>query len=1018
MPMARDLRAWPYNIRDLVDTHYVRLQTGRNFETSAAALDEVLSTRPRHAVTIHPLIEPGWMLGRQPQSVVEWFRALRTPGSVRALGPLFSLERAGGTSADKPFDVLRRFLTTATDETILPAVDARVSITWGEARELLYHHARVFAAQNQRTKRRARDEWDDDVEARFRAELKLTTPVVEGSEPRVSVVMPVYNRASVVGRAIESVMAQSFEDWELIVVDDGSSDDTREVVREFIQRDSRVRLVEGQRGGVSRARNTGVEASHGSIVAFIDSDNAWRPDFLLVSVSAMAQFGVRITYAGIKRYESDGVIQYVGLQAGRDYLLDGLSFVDLNVLVVERALLDETGLFDTALRRWVDFDLVLRLFERADAKYLPIIGVDYEHEETSVGRITTSERSTWRDVVLGKYLVDWNAVSAEVDGRISGRLSVLLTARHDWHLVHDCIASILREADSTGIDVEVIVLDNASSHDFSSVLAAVFATESRVILHREPNDRGPAISANIAFARSTGEYVLRLSGTAVGRRGWLSALVTAIRSTKCVGVHGVVLDESGAVGDAGYVFNGADRIPRAFLRGLPIEDLHRSRRTLFRAGAGRALLVRAVDFASARGFDASFGTSLFDVDLCLRLGDGEAAFELVPEAVFQDPALHDDRLAGMDAEAASAFRERWAGEIDVRDSDHGLDLAGFRRVGWSIDDQVGLVPPQRRYVRFSPLRSAIPDLVRIDGRPRRWAIKISTPAAPRGDTWGDTFFAADLAHALTEAGQEVVVDRVEGHFRRTRGIDDVVLTIRGLAKVPPQPGAVNVLWVISHPDLVSDEEIRSYDLVYAAGAEWARQAAVRTGVTVRPLLQATSPERFSPERAAADSGHPVVFVGTPRKAMRPIVQDAIDSGHPPAIYGNGWEQYVPLEMVEADHLSPSQVGAVYRSAGVVLNDHWKDMARWGFISNRVFDVAAAGGRVISDSVTGLDDVFGGVVKSYREPEELRAMLAEPRSLVDQESVLELSARIRQEHSFAARAATIISDVETITDELR
>ncbi|WP_135855417.1 glycosyltransferase [Halorussus salinus] len=94
--------------------------------------------------------------------------------------------------------------------------------------------------------------------------------------PTVSVVIPTYNRAELLTRAIDSVLAQTYDDFELLVVDDGSTDDTEEVVTGYD--DERVRyLAHDTNRGANPARNTGIEAAEGEYVAFLDSDDEWRP---------------------------------------------------------------------------------------------------------------------------------------------------------------------------------------------------------------------------------------------------------------------------------------------------------------------------------------------------------------------------------------------------------------------------------------------------------------------------------------------------------------------------------------------------------------------------------------------------------------------------------------------------------------------------------------------------------------------------------------------------------------------
>ena len=105
--------------------------------------------------------------------------------------------------------------------------------------------------------------------------------------PAVSIVMPAYNVAPYIGAAIRSALAQTFHDFELIVVDDGSKDDTAEIVRGLAREDQRVRLVQQPNRGLAGARNTALRAGRGEMFALLDSDDMWEPEFLAAQVAIL-----------------------------------------------------------------------------------------------------------------------------------------------------------------------------------------------------------------------------------------------------------------------------------------------------------------------------------------------------------------------------------------------------------------------------------------------------------------------------------------------------------------------------------------------------------------------------------------------------------------------------------------------------------------------------------------------------------------------------------------------------------
>jgi hypothetical protein len=341
------------------------------------------------------------------------------------------------------------------------------------------------------------------------------------------------------------------------------------------------------------------------------------------------------------------------------------------------------------------------------------------------------------------------------------------------------------------------------------------------------------------------------------------------------------------------------------------------------------------------------------------------------------------------------------GRVDTADTDltEYLAPAGLEVRAWS-----GGVPLVRRPAR----RVTLPDGRSVPAL--RWAIKIAAPPGRPGEYWGDTHFARGVAEALRRLGQDVVIDAYSARDRPTAILDDVVLALRGPEPLEAQTGARSVLWVISHPDEITAVDVADFDLVFAASGTWASSATVRFGRPVHTLLQCTDIARFHPTGRPREAER--VFVGTARGIARPSVVEPIRAGLPLSVYGPDWTGYIPAQYVVARSVPNDQLPALYESADAVLNDHWPAMQRAGFVSNRLFDVVAAGGRAISDHVDGIDTLFDGAVVTYRTIPELLDIMRGPldRLFPDPARLAEISAEIRLRHSFDERASQLLAAV--------
>ena len=200
----------------------------------------------------------------------------------------------------------------------------------------------------------------------------------------VSVIMPTHNRLGVLESAVASVQAQHHEDWELIVVDDASNDGTPEYVRGLD--DERINLVSlPENRGVAGARNAGLEAARGELIAYLDSDNTWHPDYLRVMAGILGDSDFDVAYCAQEIWRttpSDGhpsrELEAVRFGPFNRALLENRNYIDLNAVMQTAEILSRRGGFDEGLPRLVDWELLLRYTDDRAALAVPCVLSRYE----------------------------------------------------------------------------------------------------------------------------------------------------------------------------------------------------------------------------------------------------------------------------------------------------------------------------------------------------------------------------------------------------------------------------------------------------------------------------------------------------------------------------------------------------------------------------------------------------------------------------------------------------------------
>lgn len=282
------------------------------------------------------------------------------------------------------------------------------------------------------------------------------------SDPTVTVIVPAHDVAEYVGEALDSVLAQTFTDYEVVVVDDGSTDDTAAIVQMYVDKYSgRIRLLTQPQSGASRARNRGIEEARGSLIAFLDADDLWLPEKLHKQVEAYrANPDLGLVTCLHESFSPEHVDRYGHRKGeylfGRDNICAALvvnSNMATPTVMVPRWVLDNVGVFDEDLAIAEDDNLWIRIMARHPAHLVDDLlvrcrmrpgSLSSDHEmlfddvSTSLDRLMEEDgvirRQIRNAVPRRKSVVAWSRGYHAFDRGEPGvaRRSFVEAIRHDW----------------------------------------------------------------------------------------------------------------------------------------------------------------------------------------------------------------------------------------------------------------------------------------------------------------------------------------------------------------------------------------------------------------------------------------------------------------------------------------------------------------------------------------------------------------------------------------------------------
>jgi glycosyltransferase involved in cell wall biosynthesis len=221
-----------------------------------------------------------------------------------------------------------------------------------------------------------------------------------------SVIIPCYNQSHFLDECLQSVYEQSYKDWEAIIVNDGSTDDTSHIAEQWTQKDQRFRLIEKENGGLSSARNAGVEHASGSYLQFLDADDRLLPGCFEKAAMHISKNGAKVIQTGYRYTDTKGKrIFHTTLPGNKPEFIPGIltgNYGPVHSFIIEKQVAEKAGLFDMQLKSAEDWDFWIRVGKSGTnmIHFIPEPLVDYRITDNSMSRNARTMYQALKTVAL------------------------------------------------------------------------------------------------------------------------------------------------------------------------------------------------------------------------------------------------------------------------------------------------------------------------------------------------------------------------------------------------------------------------------------------------------------------------------------------------------------------------------------------------------------------------------------------------------------------------------------------
>lgn len=372
--------------------------------------------------------------------------------------------------------------------------------------------------------------------------------------PKISIITSTYNRQERLVAAIESVRNQTFDDWELIIVDDHSTDSTEQVVSGYLNdRIKYIRLGENF-GNDTRPKNIGIMASTGEYIAFLDDDNVYRPDHLQALINVIEREDVDGVYGDRFIYIND---EPHGVGVYSDYdpmLIMTRNYIDTSDVLLKRDFLFDLGGFDERYKKFIDWNLWVRAAKAGKRlKRVPIIITDYNVHEGA--------KSQRKEDTVNNFPA-WSALDCEVRLDYLGKkeppkVAVFSLTYDRLDYTKECFDSLYRTA---GYPFDHFIVDNGSTDGTQEYLKTLTNPNGLITLKLNSENMGISIASNQALDMIKGDgynIIMKVDNDAFFKnQGWLAKMIDIYKAfprfALSLYVEGL-RDNPGGAARAGYL---------------------------------------------------------------------------------------------------------------------------------------------------------------------------------------------------------------------------------------------------------------------------------------------------------------------------------------------------------------------------------------------------------------------------------------------------------------------------------